>query len=518
MKQQSLRLVLAFAVSITISLGSDRPNIVIILTDDQDLLLNSTLYMPNLKHLIIDQGMSFSYGLANSPVCCPSRSSLLTGRYIHNHGAVNNSAQGNCVGDDWKNTIEKDALAVHMKAAGYRTLYAGKYLNNYFGDYIPPGWTDWYGLHGNSRYYNYTMQNNNKTEKHGDKYDEDYLTDVLARRALQFLNETSHDAQHPFLLWIGTPSAHASFTPAPQYVDSVTEIKAPRTPNYNHVYPDRHQPVRDVQPMTAMQIQQSDEIFRKRLETLRSVDDMIGDIVHSLEKLGQLDNTFFFYTSDHGFHLGQFGMGFDKRQLYETDIRVPYFVRGPGIAAGVSREEPISHVDLSPTIIDIVTGSVPSNWDGRSFKQLLLDQHAIWKEENMIQYFGEGPAEEFCGAFIMKYLSDNNTCWYEGKYTPALCDGVNNTYTCIRRLNTSAGINDIFCMFDCFDLARQPLPCPTNKAEGYGEYYDLSKDPWQTKNAANSLPAEKRSNFIEKINHLKNCKGQKECQGFSLLV
>lgn len=69
-----------------------------------------------------------------------------------------------------------------------------------------------------------------------------------------------------------------------------------------------------------------------------------------------------------------------------TDIRVPYFVRGPGIAAGVSREEPISHVDLSPTIIDIVTGSVPSNWDGRSFKQLLLDQHAIWKEENMIQY------------------------------------------------------------------------------------------------------------------------------------
>ncbi|EGD77704.1 hypothetical protein PTSG_12796 [Salpingoeca rosetta] len=492
--------------------NAQRPNIIIVLTDDQDALLNSTMFMPKLKHHVIEQGITFAFGLANSPVCCPSRSSLLSGRYIHNHGAVNNSVAGNCYGEKWIQETEKDALAVHMNKAGYRSLYGGKYLNLYYGPSNPPGWTEWFGLYGNSRYYNYTIKDNDKTVKFGDKYDTDYLTDVLARRAVRFINESAA-ADEPFFLWLGTPSAHASFTPAPQYENTVTGIKAPRTPNYNKVYADRHRPVRDLSPMTDEQIRQSDEIYRKRLETLRSVDDLVGDIFDTLAATNQLSNTWFFFTGDHGFHLGQFAMGFDKRQLYDTDIRVPYFVRGPGAAANTTRYEPISHVDLAPTVIDIAADSgVPSNWDGRSYKQLLLDPHATWKADNVIQYFGEGKTTESCGANILQYQADNNTCWRVGSYIPAPCDGVNNTYTCIRRVSDDLSTNDIFCTFECFDDARRVVPCPANQAGGYGEYYDLRTDPWQTVNLALNISTAQRRAFIDQINALKHCKGQAECQ------
>ncbi len=92
-----------------------------------------------------------------------------------------------------------------------------------------------------------------------------------------------------------------------------------------------------------------------------------------------------FDISDHGFHLGEFGMGFDKRQLYETDIRIPYFVRGPGVNKGSVSQAPVSHVDLAPTIIDLATGSVPPGWDGLSYRALLQSPSASWRTQ---QYIG----------------------------------------------------------------------------------------------------------------------------------
>jgi len=407
-----------------------KPNVIIVLTDDQDILLNSTQYQPNLMTKVASEGLTFTHGLANTPVCCPSRSSLLTGRYTHNHGAKNNSIPGGCSSPEWSATVEQDALAVHMAKAGYYSLYAGKYLN-FYGEggtgtggkqglaYIPPGWSEWYGLQGNSRYYNYTMSNNGVAEVHGDSYEEDYLTDVLKRRALQFLDtaeEKRNATGQPFFMWIGTPAAHANFAPAPQYEYTAYGEKAPRTPTWNKIGTDRHQTVRELQPMTATQIEQSDSAYSRRLGTLRSVDEMIGAIYEHLETTGEANNTYFIYTADHGFHLGQLGMGFDKRQLYDTDIRVPYFIRGPGIPKGMVRHDPISHVDLAPTVIDIATGEVPQNWDGQSYLPLLSgNQQATWRQDALIQYFGEGITET-CGSGNNTYHSVNEevVSWFSG--------------------------------------------------------------------------------------------------------
>ena len=360
-------LVLVGCVWGTAASSDTRPNVIVLLTDDQDALLNSTTFQHALMEKVKSKGMSFARGFANTPVCCPSRSSLLTGKYTHNHGALNNSISGSCASPSWSANMEPDALAPHLQKAGYKTIYMGKYLNNYGLNgsggpggkkgiaYVPPGWTEWYTLQGNSRYYNYTISNNGVAEKHGDDYEKDYLTDVLKRRAEKFLDESLVSSaqramkpnmdRQPFFMWIGTPAAHASFTPAPQYEGTAKGERAPRTPTWNKVYKDRHSTVRDHPPMNKTQIEQSDRIFAQRLGTLRSVDDMVGSIYAKLEEAGEADNTFFFYTGDHGFHLGQLGMGFDKRQLYETDTRVPYFVRGPGVPSDVTSNAPISHSD-----------------------------------------------------------------------------------------------------------------------------------------------------------------------------
>ena len=110
-----------------------------------------------------------------------------------------------------------------------------------------------------------------------------------------------------------------------------------------------------------------------RWETLLSVDDYVGQVVAMLKAAGQLDNTYFLYTSDHGFQLGQHRLPGDKRHLYEHDIRIPMVMRGPGIKAGSKLDKAVLNIDVAPTLVDIMTGSVPDDMDGRSFKSLLLE-------------------------------------------------------------------------------------------------------------------------------------------------
>ena len=120
-----------------------------------------------------------------SPLCCPSRSSILTGQYVHNHHAKNNSLSGGCSSSSWQQGPEKRSISTYMKSMGYKTFFGGKYLNRYGNphvggpQHVPPGWDEWYGLVGNSRYYNYTLSVNGQPEKHGDSYGPDYLTDLL---------------------------------------------------------------------------------------------------------------------------------------------------------------------------------------------------------------------------------------------------------------------------------------------------------------------------------------------------
>jgi arylsulfatase A-like enzyme len=140
-----------------------QPNIILLITDDQDVLLGSTTFMPNYQKLLVEQGTTFKNYFVHTPVCCSSRSTIYTGKYIHNGGAINNSLSGNCDGPDWIANNEKFTAAVYAQQAGYRTSFAGKYLNTYGtggSNTVPPGWDKWFGaaLGGfNTYYYNYSV-------------------------------------------------------------------------------------------------------------------------------------------------------------------------------------------------------------------------------------------------------------------------------------------------------------------------------------------------------------------------
>ncbi|KAG8141234.1 hypothetical protein E2320_006878 [Naja naja] len=355
--------------------GARRANIVLILTDDQDLVLGGMGPMKKTQFLMSQFGATFANAFAVTPLCCPSRSSILTGLYPHNHLVRNNTLEGNCSNTAWQKFQEPLSFPVYLQKQGYQTFYAGKYLNQV----------------GNSKYYNYTLSLNGHEEKHGDHYEEDYLTDLLTNRSLEFLQKLSRP---PFLMVLAPPAAHSPWTAAPHYKSAYGTLKAPRNGSFNVHGKDKHWLIKQAKsPMSNNSIQFLDRVYRARWQTLLSVDDMVQKVLDQLKSLKLLDSTYVFYTSDHGYHTGQFSLPIDKRQLYEFDIRVPLLVRGPGVKGNKTYLEPILNIDLAPTFLDIAgVNASQTNMDGVSFLPLLVNkvQKSAWRSDFLVQYTGEG--------------------------------------------------------------------------------------------------------------------------------
>uniref|UniRef100_A0A3B4AWF5 N-acetylglucosamine-6-sulfatase n=1 Tax=Periophthalmus magnuspinnatus TaxID=409849 RepID=A0A3B4AWF5_9GOBI len=315
-------------------------NVVLILADDQDVTLGGMNPMLQTKALIGEAGATFVNSFTVTPLCCPSRSSILTGQYPHNHAVRNNSLSGNCSSELWQKGPESVAFPIYLNKQKYQTFFAGKYLNQYgkkVGDvaHVPPGWDQWHALVGNSQYYNYTLSVNGKEEVHGDSYEKDYLTDLITNRSLTFLDNRS--PQHPFFLMLSPPAPHSPWTAAPQHQNKFVDIKAPRDGSFDKLGKDKHWLLRQASnPMSNSSLNYLDNAYRKRWQTLLSVDDMVAALVKKLTDIQELNNTYIFYTSDNGYHTGQFSLPIDKRQLYEFDIRIPLLVRGPGIKPNIT--------------------------------------------------------------------------------------------------------------------------------------------------------------------------------------
>ncbi len=373
-------------------------NVILVLTDDlavDDLNPGALQHMPNLKSLLMDKGTTFDNAFVTNSLCCPSRASILRGQYTHNHQILSNDPPRGGFEKFRFLGHEDSTMATWVKEQGYRTAFFGKYLNGYKETHTPPGWDEWYALTGN--YLSHTFNENG----HLVNYDPEsyYDTDVISEKASDYITRTAgadppfFTADRPFLMWIGTKAPHQPATPAPRDEKAYPAVSLPHPPSFDERdVSDKPGWVSDNPPLSLEQKVYMEELYRKRLQSMLAVDDMIGDLVKALHDSGELDNTYIVFTSDNGFHLGQHRLGAGKWTPYEEDIRVPLIVRGPGVPEGETLHHMVLNNDLAPTFADLAGAETPSFVDGRSLKPLLTDDPTPledWRQRFVIESVAE---------------------------------------------------------------------------------------------------------------------------------
>ncbi|XP_078384267.1 extracellular sulfatase Sulf-1-like [Oculina patagonica] len=374
--------------------STGRPNIVFILADDLDSELGSPKVMTKMLKILQREGADFVNAFVTTPMCCPSRASILTGSYAHNHHTFTNNL--NCSSQAWRKGPERKSYARYLESSGYVTGYFGKYLNEYDGSWVPVGWNRWEGLLHNSKFYNYTLRHKTYKERHKMSYEHDYFTDLITNRSISFIRRTkAAKPDSPFLAVVSHSAPHGPETAAPQYSNAFPNAHAPRYDNWNFISMDKQWILRETPPMDAQKIAFVDLLHRRRLQTLLSVDDSIERIFHTLQALGIENETYIFFTSDHGYHLGQFGLVKGKSMPFESDIRVPFYVRGPIIPKNIRMKDMVLNIDLAPTFLDIAGVKIPKDMDGVSIMKLFRKTrfgrrakrrtHVVWRDTFLIE-------------------------------------------------------------------------------------------------------------------------------------
>ncbi|HUH98547.1 MAG TPA: sulfatase [Anaerolineales bacterium] len=479
-------------LDVTVVPRASRPNILFILTDDLDAKLGTLQYMPHLQQLLVSQGVMFNDFLIDTPLCCPSRSSFLRGQYVHNHQVYTNGPPLGGFDQFYQLQHEDSTLATWLQQAGYRTALFGKYLNGYpYPDgrgYIPPGWTDWLVPVKGSPYkeFNYTMNDNGRFEDHGQGQN-DYMTDVLSQKADDFIRASASDA-HPFFLYLSTYAPHEPAVPAPRDANLFSDLTAPRTPSFNEADVSDKPPAMRADPLlNGGQIANIDQLYRNRLRSMQSVDEMLARLINTLQQVGQLDNTYIIFASDNGYHLGQHRLAGGKGTAYEEDIVVPLIVRGPGVQAGAALDGYVSgNIDIAPTIADLAGVVPPSYVDGRSLVPLLRAQRpppSDWRQGYLIEYYGAGEGE-----------SANSSRAAYNNLDPLLEPPDLDQF-----LPVAATPNYL--------ALRTPGYTYVEYQGGFRELYDLKQDPYELNNIASTADSNLLSQLSAWLKSLAACSG-----------
>jgi N-acetylglucosamine-6-sulfatase len=348
--------------SLRAAAAAERPNIVFILTDDLDS--RSMQYLDGLRNTMANNGTTFNRAYVSDAVCCPSRATILRGQYPHNHGIRGNVAPAG--GEDKFHDTMKDqsTVATWLNNAGYQTKFVGKYMNEYNEMYIPPGWDEWFGWLGEPQ--------SQRVNDDGNVFQvQGHDTDLFANKSVDFINRASNNPE-PFFLSVWTKAPHQPAIPAPRYTDRFEDTALPRPPSFDERdVSDKPRFVRSLPRLSDREVSNMRELHQDRLASMLSVKDLLDDVIASLRETGELDNTYIFFTSDNGYHLGQHRMTQGKRTAYEEDIKVPLMVRGPDVPAGRTLKHQVLNNDFAPTFARLAGVTPPSFVDGKSMVPLL---------------------------------------------------------------------------------------------------------------------------------------------------
>jgi N-acetylglucosamine-6-sulfatase len=512
---------LAAAAAAAAAPAPARPNFIFLLNDDQDVLLNGLEDMPETLALLRAGGREYPNALVATPICCPSRTITLSGRYGHN---LQEQQRQDWCGAFTGRAIENATWVTALQDAGYATGLSGKYHNAPPQGFVPRGWSDFFSLNNECTYFNNTFNDNGRHVAFG-AAPSDYMTSLIGNRSLAFLRGALAAGQ-PFLAYIAPHAPHMPTTPAPWYAQApLPSYAAPRTPQYNASGAGKHWVLAAQPPLSDRMAQGVDAIYTARHRALLSVDDIVREVGALLRGAGALDNTYFILTSDHvrasaaharrrplcfalpcphppaplslpltlfsraphpppphappwqGYNLGTFRLPVEKFHFLEADIHVPFLVRGPGVAPGSVSQAIVSNVDIGATILELAgvpPAATPT--DGRSFAQELLGRAPAQppsRDRALIEYgrWGtgyvvRGPCSEGCGV-----------CQGEDVDLNVLLDAPSNTYSALRIINATHNL--AYAEFSPNSHVPQAA-ASTN----WTELYDLAADPWQLTNLA----------------------------------
>lgn len=432
-----------------------RPNIVLILLDDMDT--ETLRVMKTVKARLVDQGTSFRQHFVSVPLCCPSRASILTGQYAHNHGVLSNVGRFGGVERFHELKRQASTVAVWLKDAGYRTALVGKYLNHYSARPgkadIPPGWESWHAILEDraATNSNYWMNDDGRLSKPSD-----YQTDRLAKISEDFIAAAD---PRPFFLYIAPGAPHMPADPAPRHLALFAGEQAPRTPSFDEQdVSDKPRWLRAAPRLNYDDGKRLDRFYRRRLQTLVAADEMVARVLAALEKRGRLADTYVFFTSDNGFLQGQHRFPGGKNAPYEEAIRTPLVVRGPGVPAGRTLEQLVSNIDYAPTFAALAGLSVPAAVDGQTLVPLLGPNPPApveWRRELLVEHWETGDPFTIPPFFLLRLQ------------------------------------NEVYVEYDT----------------GENEFYDLAKDPDQLENQHSQLAAAERQRLTARLAVLKECAG-----------
>jgi N-acetylglucosamine-6-sulfatase len=364
--------------------GERPPNIVLITTDDQPLSTFQRQHMPQTFRRLVDRGTNFTDAVVNTPLCCPSRATLLTGQYVHNHGVWTNLPGYGSLVD------HRDVLPVWLRRAGYRTGHFGKWLHGYEavrGTKPAPGWGRWHTQLDRRRYYDYKLSRDGRAIFKGSR-PRDHLTPVMTRAAARWVKQNverrrplfvqlDYYAPHVgprFSDGVGMSRCIGAPEPSPRDRRTVLEGGAPRPPSFNEA-DISDKPVFSRGPLLdATQIESLDRRYRCTLESMAGVDRGINRTFQMFQRAGALRNTAFIFLTDNGFLFGEHRIRGGKARPWEEAIRTPLVIRPPRDFGPFSAEvaEQAAEVDVVPTILRFARARPCRNGSCRT-----LDGHSL---------------------------------------------------------------------------------------------------------------------------------------------